>query len=215
MKSEYTKRIIEVSILSIAFAFVESSVVVYLRGVYYPQGFSFPLRVMSVQDLSVELVREFATMVMLVMLGGLAGTSRWQKFAYFLVAFGVWDIFYYIWLKVILNWPRTLFDWDILFLIPLPWIAPVIAPVMISLLMIVVGVFVVRRAEFVERFQPPVASWLTAVVGTGFILYTFLSDTQATLQLQMPQSYRYDLFLVGIVLYIASFIRAAHKTTTR
>jgi hypothetical protein len=55
------------------------------------------------------------------------------------LAFGVWDIFYYVFLKVLTGWPHSLMDWDILFLLPLPWWGPVIAPVSIAVLMILWG----------------------------------------------------------------------------
>ena len=65
--------------------------------------------------------------------GGIAGRTRTTRLGYTAVAFGVWDICYYLFLKIMCDWPKSLFDWDILFLIPLPWWAPVIAPVSIAL----------------------------------------------------------------------------------
>ena len=55
-----------------------------------------------------------------------------EEFAGFVVVFGVWDIFYYVFLRVLVTWPASLLDWDILFLIPLPWVGPVLAPVLIA-----------------------------------------------------------------------------------
>jgi len=101
------RRIVWVSVFGVAFAFVESSVVVYLRSLYYPEGFTFPLKMMSTSHIGVELAREAATVVMLAAVGILAGTTGWQRFGYFLVVFGVWDVFYYVWLKVILDWPSA------------------------------------------------------------------------------------------------------------
>ena len=86
-----------------------------------------------------EVVREAATLVMLLAVGGLAGRSWRSRLGYALVAFGVWDIFYYVFLKIITGWPHSLLDWDILFLIPLPWWGPVMAPVSIALVMLGVG----------------------------------------------------------------------------
>ena len=65
---------------------------------------------------------------------------------YTAIAFGVWDIFYYVFLKIIYDWPKSLFDWDILFLLPLPWWGPVLAPVCIAALMIVWGTLVTLDA---------------------------------------------------------------------
>ena len=185
-------------IFGVAFAFVESSVVVYLRAIYYPEGFSFPLKLMSPQHLWVELMREAATIVMLAAVGIVAGSKAWERFAYFLVAFGVWDIFYYVWLKVMLDWPASFSDWDILFLIPLPWIGPVIAPVLVSMFMIVFGVVIVVRMEKRLWFHPTLVSWILSVIGCVIILYSFMMDTAATLHGEDPLPYHYGYLAVGL-----------------
>ncbi|MEK6754649.1 MAG: hypothetical protein AABZ02_00705 [Bacteroidota bacterium] len=197
-----SRTILWVTLFSIAFAFVEASVVVYLQAIYYPEGFSFPLRLMSSHHIGVELSRELATVIMLAAVGILAGKSRWQKFSYFLIAFGVWDIFYYVWLKLALNWPATLFDWDILFLIPVPWIGPVIAPVLVSIVMIAGGLLMIRREEREGVFRTTRLMQLFALVGTAMILLSFLYDVDATLRFQMPKPYRYELLAAGLSCYV-------------
>ncbi len=199
-KSNLKKNIAFILLFSISFAFVESSVVVYLRALYYPEGFFFPLKAMPAHHLLTELAREFSTLLMLAAVGLLTGKNGWEKFSWFLIAFGVWDIFYYVWLKVLLDWPATMIDWDILFLIPVPWIAPVIAPVLISLFLIGAGMLIIAKGNV--RFRPPMSGWIAAVSGSGCILYTFICDTDATLRLQMPQPYNYGLFATGIGLYL-------------
>ncbi len=196
------QKLFTVAVFATAFGFVESSVVVYLRALYYPEGFSFPLAAMQAQHLLVELAREFSTIVMLVTVGLLAGNSRWQKFSYFLVAFGVWDIFYYIWLKVILHWPASLFDWDILFLIPVPWIGPVIAPVLISLVMIASGILIIRHEAEGKSFHPSLSVWLVSITSSAVILYTFMNDTGATLRFEMPRPYQYEFFIPALLLLL-------------
>jgi len=208
MLSQSGRKLLWVSLFGVAFALVESSVVVYLRSLYYPEGFSFPLKLISQQHFGVELSREAATIVMLVAIGILAGSKVWERFAYFLVAFGVWDIFYYVWLKVMLDWPASLNDWDILFLIPLPWIGPVIAPVLISLLMIVCGSIIIVRLEKEMVFHPGWGSWILSAVGTLIVLYSFTEDTPATLQGNQPEPYKYSLLLVFLILNIVSFVLA-------
>ncbi len=84
--------------------FLEAIVVVYLRQIYHPQGFDFPLGAVSPIMLSFEWLREIATIVMLVALAALAATNFLQKFCYFLYSFAVWDIFYYLGLKLLLDW---------------------------------------------------------------------------------------------------------------
>jgi hypothetical protein len=195
------RHLLWLTIFAIAFGYVEAAVVVYLRVIYYPGGFAFPLRMVSRSHIAVELAREFATIVMLASVGALAGKTRWGKFACFMIAFGVWDIFFYIWLKAILDWPASILDWDILFLLPLPWIGPVLAPVLISLLMIAAGLMILRH-ERTAIFTVPLVTWLLAIAGAAIILYSFMSDTAATLRLQMPAPYRYELFAVGLALMV-------------
>jgi len=195
-----------VLLFAVAFAFVEAAVVVYLRGLYYPGGFTFPLKLVSNQHIAVELAREAATLAMLVTVGILAGRTRWQRTGFFMLAFGVWDLFFYLWLKLVLDWPVTLFDWDILFLIPLPWIGPVIAPVAISVLLVVAGLWIIRTEHQQGVFKPPKLAWALAGVATVVILISFMMDTNATLRLQMPEPYRYELLVVGLVLYIAGMV---------
>lgn len=197
-------------LFAVSFAFVESAVVVYLRALYYPAGFTFPLRTLPTDHIVVELLREFSTLVMMGSVAFLASTRAWERFGYFLFIFGVWDIFYYVWLKVFLNWPASLLDWDILFLIPLPWIGPVIAPVLIALAMAVAGILFVLRSLRGMVMRLTAAAVVLWMCGTAVILYSFIADTGATLRGLMPEPYRYELLAVGLVLYAAAF--AAIKT---
>ena len=114
------KRYVWLAVFAIAMAYLESAVVVYLRLIYYPNGFDFPLVVIPMREALIELGREGATVVMLVAVGRLGTRGFWSGFAGFMFIFGVWDIFYYVWLKVFLNWPPSLATWDILFLLPVP-----------------------------------------------------------------------------------------------
>ena len=198
-----SRRILWVVLFAVAFAFVESSVVVYLRALYYPEGFSFPLRLISSQHLAVELTREFCTLVMLVAVGMIAGTTRWSRFACFAIAFGVWDLFYYIWLKVALNWPSSIFDLDILFLLPIPWIGPVIAPVLISFLLIAAGVIILRFERSGKPFVPGNVAWQFANAGTVFVLISFMWDVNASMRMQPPKPYHYEFLALGVACYLA------------
>ncbi|MCU0452522.1 MAG: hypothetical protein MUE68_02610 [Bacteroidetes bacterium] len=207
-----------VALFAIAFAWVETSVVIYLRDLYYPQGFSFPLRQLDQDRLGVELVRELATIIMLAAVGVLAGRTRWERFAHFAIAFGLWDIFFYLWLAVAIGWPASVFDWDILFLLPLPWIGPVIAPVVVSLLLISAGIAILA-AERSGSFRPGASAWVLGFAGSALILWTFMRDTNAGLAGAMPQPYAYPTFWTGIVLYVAAIVlswrssRSQHPST--
>ena len=139
-----------VVIFAIAFAWVESAVVVYLREKYFDGGFSFPLIVKwengkHVIDplVRIELGREIATITMLAAVGWIAGKNRFQRFCFFMIAFGIWDIFYYIWLYVMVGWPESIMTWDLLFYVPLPWVGPVITPLLIAFAMAAAGTLII------------------------------------------------------------------------
>ena len=209
MSTPSNKKLTLLFFFAAAFAFVESSVVVYLRALYYPEGFYFPLTLIQREHLVVELAREAATIIMLVTAGMMAGDHKWEKFSYFIFAFGVWDIFYYVWLKIILNWPASIFDWDILFLIPLPWIGPVVVPLLISFFFIAASILIVMKEQ--GSFRPSPTAWISAIVGSGLILYSFMQDTDATLLLAIPQPYLYGYFIAGFALYCFALFSSLRK----
>jgi hypothetical protein len=140
-------RLIGVFAFAVAFALVEATVVVYLRklfGIQYaldftPRDFHFPRAY-----LGHEQAREAATMVMLLAVGFIAGRTWWQRFAYWLFAFGVWDVFYYVWLWVYLRWPSSFGDRDLLFLLPQEWWEPVWMPLLASAVFIAIAVLVLK-----------------------------------------------------------------------
>ncbi len=204
-----------VIVYAAAFAFVESSVVVYLRAIYYPEGFSFPLKVIVSQHLVAEVCREAATLVMLASVGIIAGRNKWQRFGYFCIAFGVWDIFYYVWLKIILGWPVSLTEWDILFLIPLPWIGPVIAALSVAFLMVLCGADIVVRTSLQKSFRPSLLSWSLSIIASALILYSFTSDSEAALYGKMPLPYHYEWLVIGLVLYLVSYYIACKPSARR
>jgi hypothetical protein len=202
----YINKLFFLFLFAIAMAFVESAVVVYLRAIYYPEGFAFPLQSLTDYKIIIEVCREVATIVMLMAVAHISGKKFWERFAYLIFIFGIWDIFYYVWLKVLLNWPATLLDWDILFLIPLPWIGPVIAPVSISIIMIVCSILIIRSINNGYEFRPTLSAFVIAIGATFIILYSFMYDTGATLHQQMPMPYKYGFLIIGDVFYIAAFL---------
>jgi hypothetical protein len=165
-----------VVLLAIAFGYIEAAVVVYLRQIFHPAGFtfplvSFPLTAESRSMVLVEVAREAATIVLIFCAAILIGHNRRQRLAYFLIIFAVWDIFYYVWLWVILGWPGSVMDWDVLFLIPLPWAGPVLAPVLVSLLMLVLAGLILYR-DMAER---PIRVSFSDSLGysvSGFVVIT-------------------------------------------
>ena len=139
---------------AIAFAWVEGSVVVYLREIYFDGSFHFPIfteweggKFVMDKLTPIELGREIAAILMVVAVGCAAGKNSLQKFCFFMIAFGIWDIFFYLWLWVMVRWPESLMTWDILFFIPLPWVGPVITPVLIALAMAAAGSLIIYYDE--------------------------------------------------------------------
>lgn len=167
---ELKETILKVALFSLAFAFVEAAVVVYLRHLtFFNTGqfsigsdeilFSVPgiaflkadaaLRIIQ-NDLilTTEMTREGATMVMLLCIALLAGRKVSERVAYFFLAFGVWDIFYYVFLKLAIDWPKTLTDLDIFFLLPIPWVGSVFVPIIISTFLILLSThYLIKNAN--------------------------------------------------------------------
>jgi hypothetical protein len=170
------KIIIWVTLFAIAMGFMESAVVVYLRELYYKTSFVFPLKQISPFIAKVEFFREIATIVMLVSCGIIAGKNKIQRFAYFVFAFAIWDIFYYVFLYVCLGWPQSLCTWDILFLIPVPWVGPVWAPCLLSLLMIAGAVFIIFQTDKPVHFKIQRSSWWLLISGAIVCIVSFMWD---------------------------------------
>lgn len=204
-------RWITVVVYAIAMALVEAAVVAYLRTLI---GSADPYRAGALMlpewMMRTEIAREAATLVMLASVGWLAGGNWRARFGYFLIAFGVWDIFYYVFLAPITGWPRSLLAWDVLFLIPLPWWGPVLAPVSIAVLMIVLGTQVTQLGKGDEAPWPGLLSWSLCIAGTLIALYVFMTDAihapkwdAETLNNLLPVSFNWPLF-VGAVLLMAA-----------
>ena len=221
------KTLLLLFIFSVAMGFLETAVVVYLREIYYPSGFRFPLVPIPGPMALVEVLREAATVVMLVAIGWLAGKSTAQRFCYFLFCFAVWDIFYYVFLKLLLGWPESLFTFDILFLIPVPWTGPVLAPCLASLTMILLTVIVDYYLEknIPVRFRP--LEWWLLTCGAVVMIASFVRDyfIYATHHVSesasaeangrnlfddfsryIPQSYSWPLFIIGEAMILATIV---------
>jgi hypothetical protein len=217
------RRIATTFFFSIAMAYLESAVVVYLRELYYKTGFEFPLHVIPPHTAVVEMGREVATIAMLVTVAMLAGRRRKQTLEYFMFSFAVWDLFYYVFLYVLLQWPPSLNTWDILFLIPVPWTGPVWAPCLIDLLLIAAALLFIRRKEQFPGFEIPRQSKLTALAGIMLCLSSFMYDFFkartssfdpahfADLGNYVPQYFNLPLFFSGFALMTISLFTATKK----
>lgn len=229
MKKESQNKILIVTIYAIAMGFLESAVVIYLRKLYYPLGFNFPLKgFIEPTILGVEWIREFATIVMLITISMLAAKKFYPRFAYFLYTFAIWDISYYVFLKVYLNWPSSLLELDILFLIPWPWVGPVLAPILCTLLMIFTARAIIHSDDKGIKVKFLLKEWILIILGTLLVLYTWVYDYGKIIiaggflkdffglvrnpqffdivENYMPRPYNWTLFIIGLLLSTAGVI---------
>ncbi len=165
-----------VLIFSIAMGFLESAVVVYMREILYPGGFDFPLVPIELHLAITEIIREAATLIMLVTIGILAGRTTTERFAWFLFSFAVWDICYYIFLKLLIGWPESLLTWDILFLIPLTWVGPVISPVIVALTMILLAITVIYFSNKTGNIRIKWLEWGVLISGSLILILAWTWD---------------------------------------
>jgi hypothetical protein len=221
-----TRKTLLLGLFAIAMGYVEAAVVVYLRRIYYPQGFAFPLN-NAVMDrmFLVEPGRELATIIMLSTIAILVDRKRLERLGWFLFAFAVWDVFYYVWLKALLNWPPSLLTWDILFLIPWPWAAPVLSPVLVAVSMAAWGLMLVRSSHqppaTSHHLRPRLGEWLLLALGALAILGSYLrdyavvamrsSDRAAEVAAHVPSNYPWWLFALGLALLWAAFSSVSRR----
>jgi hypothetical protein len=209
-------------LFGVSFGYLEAAVVVYLRAIYdpvrtklrpdQPAGELFPL--ITADQLrngaadkawlpSVEVAREAATMIMLASVAWVAAGGRRLWLPSFAIAFGTWDLFFYVFLKLLLHWPRSVMTWDILFIIPVPWAAPVLAPSIVSMTIIGTGLLALARPM---RLLP--AHWVAMTLGGALILMSFMWDYQNLTAGGFPRPFAWRLFGAGEVAGVAAFFLA-------
>jgi hypothetical protein len=129
------------AVFGIAMAHLEGVVVVYLRkalGMLDSESNKESVEKFPDRYLKIEMTREAATIIMLVVIAYLAGGSWIEKGIFFLWTFAFWDLFYYVSLYILIKWPPKFTTIDVLFLIPKPWIAPVWFPIGVSAITIII-----------------------------------------------------------------------------
>ena len=176
MKKSTVNTIFWLTVFSIAMGFMETAVVVYLRKIYYPDGFQFPLVAIDNDIIVTEIIREAATLVMLIGAGIFTGRNRSEKFGFFLYSFAIWDIFYYVFLKVLLDWPASLLTWDVLFLIPVTWVGPIIGPVINSFTMILFAFILSWFTDKKNGVMIKSREWLLLISGSIVVILSYTLD---------------------------------------
>lgn len=208
-----------VVVFAVAMALLEAAVVTYLRTFldridpYQPGPLPVPQWLMPI-----EVAREVATVIMLLVVAWLAGRHWRHRFGYFLIAFGVWDIFYYLFLAPMSGWPGSLLDWDVLFLIPMPWWGPVLAPACIAALMVAGGTMITQFGKVDVALWPGPVSWAMSLAGAVLALYVFMADalyapewSQQALTNLLPVAFNWPLFVLALALMSAPIVSISRK----
>jgi hypothetical protein len=216
-------------LFGVSFGYVEAAVVVYLRALYDPLRARlhpersphdlFPLLTPrqladagpeNPRRLAIEIGREAATMLMLAAVALAIARDVHQWIAAFAISFGVWDISFYAFLRLMIHWPESLRTWDILFLIPLPWVGPVWAPIVVALSMIGCGLASLGMGGV--RLRAP--HWAGVVTGALVIIAAFVWDFRNTTAGGLPNPFHWPLFGAGEVIGLAAFIAAVRRRYT-
>jgi hypothetical protein len=225
-------KLIIITIFAIAMALLESAVVIYLREIMYPEGFRFPLAPIHPHLALTEILREAATLVMLVCIGLLAAKSFSQRFAWFVYSFAIWDIFYYVFLWLLLGWPESLMTWDVLFLIPATWTGPVLTPLLITLLMLLLSMAILINGEKGKNTRLRPLEWTGLIAGSLIVVIAFVTDYMKhmlasfsfgellkisdprlleTAQQYVPEKFPWLLFVGGALIILTSIIRYSFR----
>ena len=211
-----------VGVLAVSLAYIEACVVVYLREViaplrkvYFPTAVDELLPLLSTQQLAeagdqyprllvVEVSREMTPIfVLLAMAWGLR-RRKGDVVGFFVLGFGVWDIFYYVFLKLLLDWPASLATWDVLFLIPTAWVAPVWAPLAVAATLVLTGLAILYRTGGAPARKQPLPAWLMVAAGIGLILTSFFLRTAEAFH-KVPQ-FDWAWFLAGWVIGVGGLV---------
>jgi hypothetical protein len=213
--------VILLTLYAVAMAYVEAALVVHLRHLYYADNplALFPLRLMSHADLGMEIAREAATLVMILSVALLAVDTMGRRFAAFVYVFGTWDLGYYAFLKLLMDWPQSWLEWDVLYLIPWPWLGPWLAPAAIALLFVVWGARTLV-AETGPRFtrRAGLLFLLGAALGLAAFLWPgarLLPGGEAAFEAYQPAGFPWAVYGAGLACMTVSLFMASPEQTNR
>lgn len=207
--SPFLRRAFVVTFYALAMAYLEAAVVAYFqRALHIDPHSLFPVRdASSLGGLgSIEVGREAATIVMLATVGWLAGRQGLERFAWMSVAFGIWDLAYYGWLWVFIGWPTGMATYDLLFLIPVPWVAPVWAPMVVSLALVTFGLVIARRLRGGKRVSIRLKHIIALCGGGLTVIASFTLDARRILDGGLPAPFVWPVFLAGMALAVVGAI---------
>jgi hypothetical protein len=209
------KKVLLLIAFGLAMGYLEAAVVVYLRAIFYPEGFSFPVKTMDLHYIAVELGREGATIVMLLAVAFLVEATRRGRLACFMILFGVWDLAYYLFLRVTLSWPDSFLTWDLLFLIPVIWTGPVLAPMLVSVVLIAAGMLYYLHMGASEVIAIRAAEWAIAIGGGLVVFLSFALNHASVYGGDIPVRFHWEVFGAGMAMGIAILAGVARRITSQ
>ncbi len=204
MKKSTIRMLFWLTVFAIAMGYMETAVVVYLREMYYPGGFGFPLKPIGYSIAITEIIREAATIIMLAGAGILTGRTLTEKFGNFVYSFAIWDIFYYVFLNLLLHWPDSLLSWDLLFLIPVPWVGPVLCPVINSLSMILLAIVISYFTDKSLMVKLKMKEWVMLIAGSVIVIISYTLDYSSYILHQFSLAELLDVIKRDMILSYAS-----------
>jgi hypothetical protein len=209
------EKVLFLCVFAAAMAFVEAAVVLYLRTLI-GAGPLFPMKDLPPATVTLEIAREAATLVMLLAAACLAVRGGARRLGAFLLLFSVWDAFYYLWLRVASGWPSGVTDWDILFLIPFPWVGPVWSVLLLCAGMLLFSVLFLGTPENAP-FAPGPSGWATGVAGAGAIIATYILEWKKIgYGRGIPSGFSLPPFLLGVLLlFVAGWITYRNARSIR
>lgn len=191
---------------------MEAAVVVYLRALGRDTGTELAqvqelLRTLDTRLLLIERQREAVTIMMLLVAAFLFSQRLAYRVLAFVLMFGIWDVTYYGFLRRMIGWPGSLTTLDVLFLIPSPWIAPVVSPLLVAGTMVVFASVYLALARTRALKSPHFGAWIAMTVGAALVLFSFLYAKDAYLSAtdKLPR-FGWPWFLGGYALMLVACI---------
>lgn len=234
MDHSFHRVVLAILVFGIAFGYLEAAVVSYLRALHEPvrqrfypgrpPGELFPLlnpeQVRAAGPelqrlIVIEIGREAATLIMLAALALAVARNMGQWAAALALAFGTWDLAFYAGLKLILGWPASLATWDILFLVPVPWSAPVLAPSLVAAAMMAAGIWHLRCEARGQPVHIGLVQWAGIVLGAAILIVSFTLDYRNVLAGGMPHPFEWGVFTLGLATGVVSYGSAARSSPKR
>ena len=193
--------------------FFEAAVVVYLRRLWEIGEIDVASASISNRLILTEVLREAASLVMIGSVAWLAGRRGVERLAHAAVIFGIWDLLYYAYLRLLIGWPAAVLDWDVLFLIPRPWVGPVLAPVLVSVALVAGGTTIVLREEGARPVYPGRRAWALGIAGGCVVVASFLVPTVPRSVTDVPSGFSWTLFALGLATALAGLLDTLRRET--